>query len=414
MDNLKIIRGGVCAPVGFSAASVRVGIKKSAPSTKKDLTIIVSEADCVAAAVFTSNKVKGAPITVSKAHLESDKSAIRAIIANSGNANTCNANGVQIAEDACGVAAKSLKIRKEQVLIASTGVIGQSMTIDPFANGLPVLADELAHSAAAASDVAHAIMTTDTVKKEISLEFEVGGVTAHIGGCCKGSGMINPNMATLLVFVTTDVNIRSDVLQNILTHVTKKTFNRVSIDGDTSTNDTVFVLANGLAANEPITDANSEYAHTFYVALFEVMLNLAEAVAADGEGATKLITCRVYNAPDGEVADKVAKSVVSSNLLKAAIFAADANWGRILCAIGNADADFPSDNIDVIITSLSGGVGICKASGGIPFDEDEAARVLSEKEITIAVNLNSGEADGLAFGCDLTYDYVKINAEYRT
>lgn len=405
---LKKINGGICAPLGFTAAGVHCGIKPNNP--KKDLALIYSRVPCKAAAVYTTNKVKGAPITVTKAHLENGYA--QAVIVNSGNANTCNADGVQKAEQMCDLAAKALGISSEDVIVASTGVIGQTLPIEPIASHAQELADAL--SADGSKDAAQAIMTTDTRIKEIAVEFSVDGTTCHVAGISKGSGMIHPNMATMLGFLTTDVKIKKSLLKQALSDVVKDTFNMVSVDGDTSTNDMVSIMASGLAENEKIKEQDSKGYQAFYQALMEVCTYLARIMAKDGEGATKLIECKVHGAQSEEQAKIVAKSIVMSNLTKAAVFGADANWGRVLCAIGYAQTDVDVQKVDVTFCSKAGEIPVCKNGAGIAFDEELAKKILLEDEIVIDVNLNSGTYKKTAYGCDLTYDYVKINGDYRT
>ena len=404
---MKLIEGGVCAAKGFTANGVHCGIRRN--HSKKDLALILSCVPASAAAVYTTNLVKGAPLTVTKQHI-ADGTA-QAVICNSGNANTCNANGIEIAEAMSGLVAKQLNIAANDVIVASTGVIGQPLSIDPIAAGLPALAEGLSENGGKAA--AEAIMTTDTVMKEVAVEFEVDGKICHIGGIAKGSGMIHPNMATMLVFITTDCAIAPEMLQKALSGDIANTFNMVSVDGDTSTNDMVTVLANGLAGNEAIT-AEGEAFNTFMKALNTVTIALCRKIAGDGEGATKLLECKVTGAADLPTAKTVAKSVICSSLLKAAMFGADANWGRVLCAIGYSGADVDVNKIDVSFRSPAGRIDVCKDGAGIPFSEEIAKQVLLEKEIEILVELNSGDIASTAWGCDLTYDYVKINGDYRT
>ena len=406
-DNFKLVDGGVCAAKGFIAGGINVGIKPG--STKRDLAIISCEKKCTAAAMYTQNKVKGAPITVTKKHLEDGKA--QAVIVNSGNANTCNANGIEIAEQMCELCAEQLGIDKNDVIVGSTGVIGQKLSIDPVKNNIEKLANSL--SADGSTLACEAIMTTDTRKKELAVEFELEGKTCHIGGISKGSGMINPNMATMLAFITTDVNINAELLKKALKRTTEITYNMVSVDGDTSTNDTVCIMASGLAENKEITAEDENY-EVFLNGLYAVMMNLARETARDGEGATKLMECVVRNAPTEMVAKSVALSVINSSLLKAAIFAADANWGRILCAIGYAEGDFDISKVEVLLSSDKGTVKVCENGAGVDFSEDKAFAILSEDEIVIIVDLHDGFEKSVAWGCDLTYEYVKINAEYRS
>ena len=404
---MREIAGGVCAAKGFSANGVHCGIRKN--QGKKDLSLIFSSVPCSAAAVYTTNLVKGAPLTVTKKHLSNG--IAQAVICNSGNANTCNANGIEIAEEMSALAAKALGISSEDMIVASTGVIGQPLSIAPIAAGLPELVAGLSPEGGRAA--AEGIMTTDTVMKEVAVEFTLGGKTCHLGGIAKGSGMIHPNMATMLVFLTTDAAITPAMLQKALSGDIAGTFNMLSIDGDTSTNDMVTVLANGLAGN-PTVDAEGEDFTAFMKALNSVTIALCRKIAGDGEGATKLLECKVSGAADLDTAKTVAKSVICSSLLKAAMFGADANWGRVLCAIGYSGANVDVNKVDVAFHSAAGTVEVCKNGAGLDFSEEFAKKVLLEKEIEILVELNSGEFSSTAWGCDLTYDYVKINGDYRT
>ncbi len=408
IDGYEFAEGGVCAAKGFTASGVIAGIK-AGNTTKRDLALIKCSVRCRTSAMFTKNKVKGAPIIVSKEHLKDGFA--QAVIVNSGNANTCNDNGIEIAEEMCGLTAEALGIDKNDVLVGSTGVIGQKLSIEPIKAVIPDLVNSLSESGSPLA--CEAIMTTDTRKKEIAVEFELNGKKCHIGGISKGSGMINPNMATMLAFITTDVDISERLLDKALHAACESTYNMVSVDGDTSTNDSLFIMASGLAENDEITDEGEDYTN-FVGALYTVMMNLARETARDGEGATKLIECITYNAPDDETAKTVAKSVVSSNLVKAALFAADANWGRILCAIGYADAEFDISKICVELASAKGRITVFENGAGTAFSEETAKEILSEEEIQIFVDMNSGEGMAIAWGCDLTFDYVKINAEYRT
>ena len=404
---MREIAGGVCVAKGFSANGVHCGIRKN--QGKKDLSLIFSSVPCSAAAVYTTNLVKGAPLTVTKKHLSNG--IAQAVICNSGNANTCNANGIEIAEKMSALAAKALGISSEDMIVASTGVIGQPLSIDPIAAGLPELVAGLSPEGGRAA--AEGIMTTDTIRKEVAVEFTLGGKTCRLGGIAKGSGMIHPNMATMLVFLTTDAAITPAMLQKALSGDIAGTFNMLSIDGDTSTNDMVTVLANGLAGN-PTVDAEGEDFTAFMKALNSVTIALCRKIAGDGEGATKLLECKVSGAADLDTAKTVAKSVICSSLLKAAMFGADANWGRVLCAIGYSGANVDVNKVDVAFHSAAGTVEVCKNGAGLDFSEEFAKKVLLEKEIEILVELNSGEFSSTAWGCDLTYDYVKINGDYRT
>ena len=405
--NIQLIKGGVCAAKGFTANGIHCGIRKN--RTKRDLSLIVSEVPAQAAAVYTTNLVKGAPLTVTKQHLTDGKA--QAIICNSGNANTCNANGIEIAEQMSALVADALGICERDVVVASTGVIGQPLDITPIAAGLPSLVQGLSREGGDAA--AEGIMTTDTVKKEIAVEFTAGGKTCRIGGIAKGSGMIHPNMATMLVFITSDVAISSAMLQKALSTDITHSFNMLSIDGDTSTNDMVTVLANGMAGNAEITAEGEDFA-AFMKALNTVTVHLCRMIVGDGEGATKLLECQVSGAQDEITAKKVAKSVVCSSLLKAAMFGADANWGRVLCAIGYSGADVDVNKIDVSFKSISGEIAVCKNGAGVDFSEEKAKEILLAKEIDILVSLGDGAHSATAWGCDLTYDYVKINGDYRT
>lgn len=413
---MKVIDGGICAAKGFKASGTYCGIKKPAnddPSIKhkNDICLYVSDVECNAAAVYTQNKVKGAPILVTKANLEKSGNKAIAVIANSKNANTCNADGVEKAYKMCQLVADELNISKEQVIVASTGVIGQVLPIEPIEKAVPVLAKGLCYNKNL--EAATAIMTTDTVKKEYAVEFEIDGTVCHLGGMAKGSGMIHPNMATTLNFITTDCAISSELLQKALSEIVKVTYNCLSIDGDTSTNDMVCIMANGLAFNDEITEENEAF-DTFKSALYEVMANLTRMLAKDGEGATKLLECICSGAPDKDTAITVAKSVICSSLFKAAMFGEDANWGRVLCAIGYADAEFDINKVDVDLKSDKGTITVCKDGSGVEFSEEKASEVLSSDEIYILINLNQGSENATAWGCDLTYDYVKINGDYRT
>ena len=403
---MKIIDGGVCAAKGFTANGIHCGIRKS--RTKRDLSLIYSEKPASVACVYTTNLVKGAPLSVTKANVADGKA--QAVICNSGNANTCNADGIEVANKMCEIAGKALGIAPADVVVASTGVIGQPLDVIPIANKI----DELVHGLGDHSDLAaEGIMTTDTVKKDLAVSFTVGGVECKLGGIAKGSGMIHPNMATMLVFLTTDCAISSAMLQKALSSDIKNTFNMVSVDGDTSTNDMVTVLANGMAGNQEITVDGPDF-DAFMKALNTVTVHLCRSIAGDGEGATKLLECVVTGAAEESVAKTVAKSVICSSLTKAAMFGADANWGRVLCAIGYSGAPVDIHKVDVAFKSPAGTVEVCKNGAGIEFSEEEAKKVLLEKEITIQVELNSGTAGAVAWGCDLTYEYVKINGDYRT
>ncbi|MBQ8177519.1 MAG: bifunctional glutamate N-acetyltransferase/amino-acid acetyltransferase ArgJ [Oscillospiraceae bacterium] len=410
MENFKIIDGGVCAAKGFKASGLYCGIKEN-PTKKNDICLIVSDVMCNAAGVYTSNKVKGAPVVVTKNNLAKSGGKAMAVIANSKNANTCNADGEEKALKMCKLTADALGIAPEQVIVASTGVIGQILPIEPIREAVPELVKKLSYEGNV--EAATAIMTTDTVKKEYAVEFEIGGKLCKMGGMAKGSGMIHPNMATTLNFITTDCAISADLLQKALSEIVKITYNCLSVDGDQSTNDTCMLMSSGLAENAEITEENADFA-TFKDALYQVMANLTRMLAKDGEGATKLLTCVCSSAPDLDTAIIVAKSVIRSPLFKCAMFGADANWGRVLCAIGYAEADFDITKVDVDLGSKAGRIAVCRNGAGVEFSEDEAKVVLTEDEIEIYIELNSGDAKATAWGCDLTYDYVKINGDYRS
>ncbi|MST75905.1 bifunctional glutamate N-acetyltransferase/amino-acid acetyltransferase ArgJ [Roseburia sp. MUC/MUC-530-WT-4D] len=403
------IDGGVCAAKGFQANGLNCGLNPD--RNKNDLGMIFSTEICNAAAVYTTNKVKGAPILVTKKHLETTGKKARAVIVNSKNANTCNADGEEKAQKMCELAAKELGISADEVIVASTGVIGQILPIEPIADHVKELAAGLApenHDKAA-----NAIMTTDTFPKEVAVQFTLDGKTCTVGGMAKGSGMIHPNMATTLNFVTTDVAISSELIQKALSEIVKVTYNCLSIDGDTSTNDMVSIMANGLAGNTEISEENEEY-EIFRKALYEVLMNMTKMLAKDGEGASKMLECTVSGAPDQDTAIIVAKSVIRSPLFKCAMFGEDANWGRILCAVGYADADFDITKVGVDLASAKGSIAVCRNGSGVEFSEDEAKVILGEDEIYINIDLGQGEASAKAWGCDLTYDYVKINGDYRS
>ena len=404
---MKLISGGVCAAKGYKANGIHCGIRHN--RTKRDLALIVSEVPAAAAAVYTTNLVKGAPLTVTKNHIADG--VAQAIICNSGNANTCNANGIQVAEAMSLLVEKATGIRASDVVVASTGVIGQPLNLEPIEKGMPALAEGL--TADGSNAAAEAIMTTDTVKKEVAVEFTLGGKVCRMGGIAKGSGMIHPNMATMLVFITTDAAISAPMLQKALQADVQKTFNMTSVDGDTSTNDMVTVLANGLAGNEPVTAEGEDFA-VFMKALNTLTVQLCRAIAGDGEGATKLLECTAVGVDTEEAAKTACKSVICSSLLKSAMFGADANWGRVLCAIGYSGAQVDVTKVGVSFKSKAGCVEVCRGGAGVPFSEEEAKKVLLEQEIEIALTLGDGPFAATAWGCDLTYDYVKINGDYRT
>lgn len=403
------IDGGVCAATGFRANGLNCGLNPK--KEKNDLCLVASDVICSAAAVYTLNKVKGAPILVTKKHLLATKNQSRAVIANSKNANTCNADGEEIAEAMCALAANKLGINKNEVIVASTGVIGQPLPIEPIKNSIDELVKGLGYDKNLLA--ANAIMTTDTQKKEVAVEFFLDGKKCRIGAMAKGSGMIHPNMATTLNFITTDVSISPEMAQSALSEITKITYNCLSIDGDTSTNDMVCILANGLAKNKTIDSAGKDF-DIFKQGLYIVMSEITKMLAKDGEGATKLLECTCKGAPDLDTAIIVAKSVIRSPLFKCAMFGEDANWGRILCAIGYAEAEFDINKVSVSISSEKGIINVCKDGSGVAFSEDEASVVLSAEDIFINIDLKQGNAQAKAWGCDLTYDYVKINGDYRS
>ena len=404
------IDGGVCAAQGFRAAGLHVGVKTHNVN-KKDVALIVSDADCAAAGVFTTNVVKAAPIHVTRDHLADGRA--RAVVANSGNANACAPQGEENARRMCEAAAKALGRGAEDVLVCSTGVIGQTLRVEVIEQGMPELAGLLERSAAASDAAAHAIMTTDTVKKEAAVEAVVGGKTIRLGGIAKGSGMIHPNMGTMLCFITTDCAISPEMIRQALLDAARVSFNRISVDGDTSTNDTCLVLANGLAGNEEIAGPGTDY-DAFLEALKALCVHLARMMAKDGEGARHLITCAVSGAKDEDSAQTIAKSVISSTLTKAAIFGCDANWGRVLCAMGYSGETFDPDKVDVAFASAAGEIPVCRAGRGLDFDEDLAKKILTEDEVEIRVHMGEGDAACVCWGCDITYDYIKINGDYRT
>ena len=405
---MNSVSGGVCAAKGFKASGIHCGIRKN--KTKRDLSLIISEKKAAAAAVYTTNLVKGAPIAVTKENIADGYA--QAVICNSGNANTCNANGVEIARAMCALTEQYAGIKASDVIVASTGVIGQPLDITPIAGGMEELVAALSDDGSLAA--AEGIMTTDTRVKEIAFEFTAGGKQCRIGGIAKGSGMIHPNMATMLVFITSDVAIEPALLKSALSEDVKDSFNMVSVDGDTSTNDMCCVMANGMAGNEKITDENSADFAEFKKALFAVTSYLCRNIARDGEGATHLMQVEVSGAKDKNTARVVAKSVCCSSLLKAAIFGADANWGRVLCAIGYSGADLDVTKIDVDFASEAGEIAVCRQGSGVDFSEEKAKEILLKEEVRILISLGEGEASATAWGCDLTYDYVKINGDYRT
>ena len=406
----NFIDGGVCAAQGFRAAGIHVGVKTHA-EWKKDVALIVSDTDCTAAALFTKNVVKAAPIQVDIQHLADGKA--RAIIANSGNANACAPQGEENAKRICAAAAQAIGCKPEDVLVSSTGVIGQRINVEAIEAGIPALYDALERSDEASDAAGHAIMTTDTVKKEAAVETIVGGKTVRIGGIAKGSGMIHPNMGTMLCFLTTDCAISSEMIKAALLEAVSVSFNRISVDGDTSTNDTCCVLANGLAGNEAITSKGPDYA-AFSEALKVLCVSMAKKMASDGEGARHLITCTVSGAESERSAENLAKSVISSTLTKAAIFGADANWGRVLCAMGYSGEDFDPDKVTVHFASAAGNIPVCANGRGLDFDEALAKRILTEHDVEINIAMGEGAGSCTCWGCDITYDYIKINGDYRT
>lgn len=405
---MKFIDGGVCAALGFMASGIHVGVKTNNPA-KKDLALIVSSADCAASAVYTKNVVKAAPLLITQAHLKNGRA--RAVIANSGNANACAKYGEEYAERCCRAAADALGLKADDIIVASTGVIGQTLPVSVIVEGIPALARALSPSGS--SDAATAIMTTDTTMKECAVETEIGGKAVRIGGIAKGSGMIHPNMGTMLCFLTTDCAISAEMIQKALQEAVSVSFNRISVDGDTSTNDMCCLLANGLAGNASIASESGDYA-VFLTALKVICTKLAVEMAADGEGATHLITCTVSGASDTTAAEALSKSVISSTLTKAAIFGADANWGRVLCAMGYSGVEFDPEKVSVAFESAAGSIDVCKDGRGLDFDEAQAKIILSEHDITIAINVGSGTGECTCWGCDITYDYIKINGDYRT
>ena len=408
MAEYPYVEGGVCAAKGFKAGGVHCGIRKNAK--KPDLAMIASEVPCSAAAVYTKNLVKGAPLLVTKENLKDGHA--QAVICNSGNANTCNADGVQKAMKMCSLAADALGLRPKDVVVASTGVIGQVLPMEPIAAAIPGLVASL--TTHGSEDAAFAIMTTDTVRKNFAVSCVLGGKEVKIGGIAKGSGMIHPNMGTMLCFLTTDAAISPKALGTALRSAVDVSFNMVSIDGDTSTNDTCAVLANGLAGNAEIAETEGADYKTFTEALTQLCVKLARTLAKDGEGASRLLVCSVTGAKDTENAQKAAKGVVCSTLFKAAMFGSDANWGRVLCALGYCGAETDVTKVGVSFSSKAGLITVCENGAGIPFSEEQAKKILSEDEITVGVSLGDGNASATAFGCDLTYDYVKINGDYRT
>lgn len=409
-EGYRYMDGGVCAPHGFQANGIHSGINPD--ETKNDLGMIFSSQPCETAAVYTQNKVKGAPILVTRRNLEKSGGVARAVLVNSRNANTCNADGEEIAEKSCELAAKALGIPKEEIVVASTGVIGQPLPIQPFEDHMQELVEGLSDNGN--DSATKAIMTTDTVMKQVAVEFTIDGIPCRLGGMAKGSGMIHPNMATTLNFVTSDVAISHELIQKALSDVVKVTYNCLSVDGDTSTNDMVSVMANGTAGNKRLESETDDGYKMFKQALYIVMMNMTRMLASDGEGASKLLECNCTGAPNQDAAIAVAKSVIRSPLLKCAIFGEDANWGRVLCAIGYAEADFDVGKVDVEFASEAGSLQVCRHGAGVEFSEEFASEVLAQDEITINIDMNQGDGLATAWGCDLTYDYVRINGDYRS
>ena len=405
---MKFVEGGVCAAKGFKASGLHVGVKTK-NKNKKDLALIVADCECTAAAVYTKNIVKAAPLIVTRDNLIDGKARI--VFANSGNANACAPLGEENAKRMCSAIASALDMSNSDVLVASTGVIGQTLPIEVIESGVKELVSKLSYEGS--KDAASAIMTTDLTMKELAVEFTVGGKTAKIGGIAKGSGMIHPNMGTMLAFLTTDCAINSEMIQKALVNTTNISFNRISVDGDTSTNDFLSLMANGLAGNTEITETCADY-EAFAEALNILCIELAKMIAADGEGATHLITCKVSGAKNEEDAETLSKAVISSTLTKAAIFGTDANWGRVLCAMGYSGIDFDPGTVSISFESNAGRIDVCNSGRGLPFDEPAANKILTEHDITIDINMNAGTSECICWGCDITYDYIKINGDYRT
>ncbi|HIR93737.1 MAG TPA: bifunctional glutamate N-acetyltransferase/amino-acid acetyltransferase ArgJ [Candidatus Egerieimonas intestinavium] len=407
---MKIIEGGVTAAEGFQAAAVAAGVKKA---NRKDMALVYSTVPCQAAGTFTTNVVKAAPVKWDQQIVYSQEK-VQAIVCNSGVANACTGQeGMENCQKTAQAAAKALNIGENQVLVASTGVIGQQLPIEKICAGVEQMAPLLSEKKEAGTMAAQAIMTTDTVSKETAVQIQLGGKTVTLGGMCKGSGMIHPNMCTMLSFITTDAAISKEMLQKAMSSTVADTYNMISVDGDTSTNDTALVLASGLAGNPEITQENEDY-HTFLEALRQVNETLAKKMAADGEGATALFEVKILGAKDKAQAVTLAKSVITSSLTKAAIFGHDANWGRILCAMGYSGAQFDPEQVDLFFESAAGKLQIIENGVAVDYSEEEATRILSEKEVTAIADIKQGEASATAWGCDLTYDYVKINADYRS
>ncbi|MBE5796374.1 MAG: bifunctional glutamate N-acetyltransferase/amino-acid acetyltransferase ArgJ [Clostridiales bacterium] len=404
---MEHITGGVCAPLGFKAGGIHCGIRKN--RVKRDIALIISEVPASASAVYTQNLVKGAPIYVTQRNIADG--IAQAAVCNSGNANTCNADGEDVAWQMCQLTAEAAGLKAEEVIVASTGVIGQPLSIEPIRAGMSDLFASVHENGS--QEAAEAIMTTDTKLKEVAVSFVAGGKTCKLGGIAKGSGMIHPNLATMLVFLTCDAAIAPAMLKKALADNVQDTFNMTSVDGDTSTNDMVCIMSNGMAGNEMITAEGDDYA-AFCAALNEVTTTLCRAIAKDGEGATRLLTCYVKGGKTVKDAKLAAKSVVCSSLFKAAIFGADANWGRVLCALGYSGADIDVKAVDVTFRSIKGSINVCSMGSSVPFSEEKAKEILTEDEIDVLIQLRDGDACATAWGCDLTYDYVKINGDYRT
>ncbi len=407
---MKEVQGGVTAPRGFTAGGVHCGVKPGSDPKKYDLAMVLSELECTAAAVYTMNRVKAAPLYITMEHLEDG--VCRGIVANSGNANACAPESHENAAQMCVLAAQATGLKPSDFAVASTGVIGQRLNIAAIAAGMPALAQALCVDGGSDA-AAHAIMTTDTEKKELAVQVSIGGKPVTLGAIAKGSGMIHPNMGTMLCFITTDCAITHEMLQEALHEVVPRTFNRVTVDGDTSTNDMCVILANGLADN-PLIEWRDDGYTLFVQALHSLCEALAKRIAADGEGASRLVTCTVRDARSEDTAERLAKAVVGSPLVKAAMFGADANWGRVLCAMGYSKASFRPEYVDVAFSSELGTIPVCKDGAGLDFDEERARAILSRDEVEIQVDLHEGEHSASCWGCDLTYDYVKINGDYRT
>ena len=407
---MKQIEGGVTAAKGFQAAGVEAAVKYQ---NRKDMALVYSEAPCKVAGTFTSNLVKAAPVQWDK-QLVDNSPFVQAVVVNSGIANACTGKqGMDCCKTEAECAGKLLGIPAEAVLVASTGVIGMQMPVDRITAGIEKLTAVKSDTLEAGHDAARAIMTTDTVPKEIAVQVEIGGKTVTLGGMCKGSGMIHPNMCTMLGFITTDVNITKELLQKALSADVVDSFNMISVDGDTSTNDTLLLMANGLAGNEEITAEGEDY-DTFCEALKFITTYLAKKMAGDGEGATALFECKVIGAATKADARTLAKSVICSSLSKAAIFGHDANFGRFLCALGYSGAEFDPENVDLYFQSENGKIHIFSAGNALDYSEEEATKVLSAPEVTILADMHMGDWEATAWGCDLSYDYVKINADYRS